>query len=135
MKKRIIVLLLGAALIMGLCTACSAGGNNAGAGGSQPTAVDRGQQSDSGNADNSGNSQNAPSDNNGGANGSATSNSGGTIGGDANAASDAVEALTIAITKDENTLAPFTYVSGTGTLVNRLIYDTLMTRPSRKRLT
>ena len=37
------------------------------------------------------------------------------------------ETLTIAITKDENTLAPFTYVSGTGLTVNRLIYDTLMT--------
>lgn len=35
--------------------------------------------------------------------------------------------LNIAITKDENTLAPFTYVSGTGLTVNRLIYDTLMT--------
>ncbi len=38
-----------------------------------------------------------------------------------------VETLTIAITKDENTLAPFTYVSGTGLTANRLIYDTLMT--------
>lgn len=37
------------------------------------------------------------------------------------------ESLNIAITKDENTLAPFTYVSGTGLTVNRLIYDTLMT--------
>ena len=36
-------------------------------------------------------------------------------------------ALTIAITKDENTLAPFTYVSSTGLTVNRLIYDTLFT--------
>ena len=36
-------------------------------------------------------------------------------------------ALTIAITKDENTLAPFTYVSATGLTVNRLIYDTLFT--------
>ena len=35
--------------------------------------------------------------------------------------------LAIAITKDENTLSPFTYVSGTGLTVNRLIYDTLMT--------
>ena len=39
----------------------------------------------------------------------------------------AVETLTIAITKDENTLAPFTYVSGTGLTANRLVYDTLMT--------
>ena len=38
-----------------------------------------------------------------------------------------VDTLTIAITKDENTLAPFTYVSGTGLTANRLIYDTLMT--------
>lgn len=38
-----------------------------------------------------------------------------------------VESLTIAITKDENTLSPFTYVSGTGLVVNRLIYDTLFT--------
>lgn len=42
-------------------------------------------------------------------------------------AAQAVDTLTIAITKDENTLAPFTYVSGTGLTVNRLIYDTLMT--------
>lgn len=40
------------------------------------------------------------------------------------------ETLTIAITKDENTLAPFTYVSGTGLTANRLIYDTLMTTNS-----
>lgn len=38
-----------------------------------------------------------------------------------------VDSLTIAITKDENTLSPFTYVSGTGLTVNRLIYDTLFT--------
>lgn len=38
------------------------------------------------------------------------------------------ETLTIAITKDENTLAPFTYVSGTGLVANRLIYDTLLTQ-------
>ena len=38
-----------------------------------------------------------------------------------------VESLTIAITKDENTLAPFTYVSSTGLVANRLIYDTLFT--------
>ncbi|MGI6161021.1 MAG: ABC transporter substrate-binding protein [Christensenellales bacterium] len=38
-----------------------------------------------------------------------------------------VETLTIAITKDENSLSPFTYVSSTGTIVNRLIYDTLFT--------
>lgn len=38
-----------------------------------------------------------------------------------------VETLTIAITKDENTLSPFTYVSGTGLTANRLIYDTLFT--------
>lgn len=37
------------------------------------------------------------------------------------------DTLNIAITKDENTLSPFTYVTGTGTVVNRLIYDTLMT--------
>lgn len=34
--------------------------------------------------------------------------------------------LTIAITNDENTLAPFTYVSSTGLTVNRLLYDTLL---------
>lgn len=127
MKRRIIALLLGAALIMGLCTACSAGGNNAGAGGSQPTTADRGQQTGSGNAGNSGNSQSASMDNNGDANGSAAGGDGSTLGGDANGAAGTIEALTIAIAKDENTLAPFTYVSGTGTLVNRLIYDTLMT--------
>lgn len=127
MKKRIIALLLGAALILGVCTACSSGGNNVGAGGSRSTTTDRGEQSASGNADHSGNSQTTPKDNNGSANGNATSNDSGTIGDDANAAAGTVDALTIAITKDENTLAPFTYVSGTGTLVNRLIYDTLMT--------
>jgi peptide/nickel transport system substrate-binding protein len=37
------------------------------------------------------------------------------------------ETVTIAIHKDENTLSPFTYVSSTGTVVNRLIYDTLFT--------
>lgn len=37
------------------------------------------------------------------------------------------ESLNIAITKDENALTPFTYVSSTGLVVNRLIYDTLMT--------
>lgn len=37
----------------------------------------------------------------------------------------AKDALTIAVTNDENTLSPFTYVSGTGLIVNRLIYDTL----------
>jgi peptide/nickel transport system substrate-binding protein len=37
------------------------------------------------------------------------------------------DTLTIAINKDENTLSPFTYVSATGTIVNRLIYDTLFT--------
>ncbi|MBR5510384.1 MAG: ABC transporter substrate-binding protein [Lachnospiraceae bacterium] len=42
-------------------------------------------------------------------------------------AAGSVDTLTIAITKDENTLAPFTYVSGTGLTVNRLVYDTLMT--------
>ena len=35
--------------------------------------------------------------------------------------------LTIAVTKDENSLAPFTYVSSTGLTVNRLLYDTLFT--------
>lgn len=38
-----------------------------------------------------------------------------------------VESLTIAIGNDENTLAPFTYGSGTGKIANRLIYDTLFT--------
>lgn len=38
-----------------------------------------------------------------------------------------VDSLTVAITKDENTLTPFTYVSATGLVVNRLIYDTLFT--------
>ncbi len=42
-------------------------------------------------------------------------------------AAETVESLNIAITKDENTLAPFTYVSGTGLTVNRLVYDTLLT--------
>lgn len=37
------------------------------------------------------------------------------------------EMLNISITNDENTLSPFTYVSGTGLTANRLIYDTLMT--------
>jgi peptide/nickel transport system substrate-binding protein len=45
-------------------------------------------------------------------------------------AEESVDSLNIAITKDENTLAPFTYVSGTGLTVNRLIYDTLMTTDS-----
>ena len=45
----------------------------------------------------------------------------------AQAGSDRIESLTIAISNDENTLAPFTYVSGTGKVVNRLIYDTLFT--------
>ena len=36
------------------------------------------------------------------------------------------DSLTIAITNDENTLAPYTYVSGTGLVTNRLIYDTLL---------
>ncbi|MCI8514535.1 MAG: ABC transporter substrate-binding protein [Lachnospiraceae bacterium] len=40
---------------------------------------------------------------------------------------EGLSALTIAITSDENTLSPFTYVSGTGLTVNRLIYDTLFT--------
>ena len=40
-------------------------------------------------------------------------------------AESSVDALTIAVTKDENSLTPFTYVSSTGTVVNRLIYDTL----------
>ena len=35
------------------------------------------------------------------------------------------DTLTIAVTKDENTLAPFTHVSSTGLTVNRLVYDTL----------
>lgn len=37
------------------------------------------------------------------------------------------EVLTVAVTKDENDLAPFTYVSSTGLTVNRLVYDTLLT--------
>jgi peptide/nickel transport system substrate-binding protein len=37
------------------------------------------------------------------------------------------DVLTIAISKDENTLSPFTYVSSTGLVVNRLVYDTLFT--------
>ena len=41
--------------------------------------------------------------------------------------SSVVPSLTIAVTKDENTLSPFTYVSATGLTVNRLLYDTLMT--------
>ena len=44
-----------------------------------------------------------------------------------NAADKQVDSLTIAIGNDENTMAPFTYISGTGTIVNRLIYDTLLT--------
>ena len=43
------------------------------------------------------------------------------------AGADGPETLTIAVTKDENTLAPFTYVSSTGLTVNRLVYDTLFT--------
>lgn len=43
------------------------------------------------------------------------------------AAETSVESLNIAITNDENTLSPFTYVSGTGLTANRLIYDTLLT--------
>lgn len=41
--------------------------------------------------------------------------------------SDVVESVVIAITKDENSLTPFTYVTATGSVVNRLIYDTLLT--------
>ena len=44
------------------------------------------------------------------------------------------DTLTIAITKDENTLSPFTYVSGTGLIVNRLIYDTLFTTDLENRI-
>ena len=43
------------------------------------------------------------------------------------AGADDPDTLTIAVTKDENTLAPFTYVSSTGLTVNRLVYDTLFT--------
>ena len=44
------------------------------------------------------------------------------------AETDSSDTLTIAITKDENTLSPFTYVTGgAGLVVNRLIYDTLFT--------
>lgn len=39
----------------------------------------------------------------------------------------AVDQLVVAITKDENSLTPFTYVTATGTVVNRLMYDTLFT--------
>ena len=42
-------------------------------------------------------------------------------------ASAMVDSVVIAITKDENSLTPYTYVSATGTVVNRLIYDTLFT--------
>lgn len=41
--------------------------------------------------------------------------------------SQPVDSLVIAVTKDENSLTPFTYVSITGLVVNRLIYDTLFT--------
>jgi len=44
-----------------------------------------------------------------------------------NSGSSIAESLTIAIAKDENSLTPFTYVSSTGLIVNRLIYDTLLT--------
>lgn len=40
---------------------------------------------------------------------------------------DAADTLVVAVTKDENSLSPFTYVSATGLTVNRLIYDTLLT--------
>lgn len=40
---------------------------------------------------------------------------------------ETTESLNVAVTKDENTLSPFTYVSGTGLTVNRLIFDTLLT--------
>ena len=42
-------------------------------------------------------------------------------------AADVTDAVVIAITKDENSLTPYTYVTATGTVVNRLIYDTLFT--------
>ncbi len=45
-----------------------------------------------------------------------------------------VESLTIAISKDENSLTPFTYVSSTGLVVNRLIYDTLFTTDSENKV-
>lgn len=45
-----------------------------------------------------------------------------------NTGNSKVESLNIAIVKDENTLTPFTYVTGTGLVVNRLIYDTLLTK-------
>lgn len=44
-----------------------------------------------------------------------------------NSGSGQTESLVIAVTKDENSLTPFTYVSSTGLTVNRLIYDTLFT--------
>ena len=40
---------------------------------------------------------------------------------------EAADNLVVAITKDENSLSPFTYVSATGLTVNRLVYDTLLT--------
>ncbi|WP_019849176.1 ABC transporter substrate-binding protein [Desulfitobacterium sp. PCE1] len=40
---------------------------------------------------------------------------------------ETAEILTIAISKDENSLSPFTYLSSTGLIVNRLVYDTLFT--------
>lgn len=43
------------------------------------------------------------------------------------AAKEPSDSLVVAITKDENTLSPFTYVSATGLTANRLIYDTLLT--------
>lgn len=45
----------------------------------------------------------------------------------ASAQQPAVDSVVIAITKDENSLTPYTYVTATGTVVNRLIYDTLFT--------
>ena len=45
-----------------------------------------------------------------------------------NTGNSKVESLNIAIVKDENTLTPFTYVTGTGLVANRLIYDTLLTK-------
>ena len=45
---------------------------------------------------------------------------------------ETTESLNVAVTKDENTLSPFTYVSGTGLTVNRLIFDPLLTYRCRR---
>ena len=99
MKKRILALLLALTVFLGLA-ACGGDtqADSAGTASDAGTAVDTAQDTDTA-------AEDAPSEETGGT----------------------VETLTIAITKDENTLAPFTYVSSTGLTVNRLIYDTLFT--------